>query len=77
MHSVAHKFGFPLTILHEKVGAGGPTVLSISEEQEIAVACMTLADMGFGLTREVVGGIVRDYLLENSIPNPLTNGIPG
>ena len=77
MHSVAHKFGIPPTILHEKVGAGGPTVLSISEEQEIAVACMTLADMGFGLTREVVGGIVSDYLLENSIPNPFTNGVPG
>lgn len=36
---------------------------------------MTLADMGFGLTREVVGGIVSDYLHESSIPNPLTDGI--
>ena len=33
--------------------------------------------MGFGLIREVVGGIVSDYLHENSIPNPLTDGIPG
>ena len=48
------------TIRQVLKGAGGPTVLSISEEREIAVACMTLADMGFVLTREVVGGIVRD-----------------
>ena len=84
MCSVAHMFGIPPTTLHDhlsgkssQVGAGGLTVLSVSEEQEIAVACMTHADMGFGLTREVVGGIVHDYLHENSIPNPFTNGMPG
>ena len=51
-------------------------MLSISEEREILVACMTLADLGFGPTREVAGGVVCDYLHENSTLNPLTNGIP-
>ena len=52
MRLVAHKFGVPPTTLHDhlsgkspKVAAGGLTVLSISEEQEVAMACITLADM--------------------------------
>ena len=81
---VASKFGIPPTTLHDhisgkssKVGAGGVTVLTRSEEREIALTCMTLADIGYGLTREVVGAVVHDYLHENSIPNPFTDGVPG
>ena len=64
MRSVASKFGIPPTTLHDhisgkssKVGAGGVTVLTRSEEREIALTCMTLADIGYGLTREVVGAV--------------------
>ena len=56
MRAVALKYGIPPTTLHDhlkqkvnKVGAGGPTVLTSSEEQEIALTCVTLADMGFGI----------------------------
>ena len=42
-------------------------MLSITEAQYKAVACVILADMGFGLTLEVVGGV----------PNPFMDGIPG
>ena len=84
MRSVAFKYGIPPTTLHDhvsgkcsKVGAGGPTVMTYAEEREIALTCMTLADMGYGLTRDVVAGIVHDYLCENAIPNPFTEGVPG
>ena len=32
----------------EKVGAGSPTVLTMSEEREIAMTCVSLAEIGFG-----------------------------
>jgi hypothetical protein len=53
-------YGIPPTTLHnhnkrqKKIGAGGPTVLTHSEEQEIALTCVSLADMGFGLTRDLI-----------------------
>ena len=33
--------------------------------------------MGFGLTKYLVDIIVRDYLKENKLPNPFSQGIPG
>ena len=52
MRAVAFKYGIPPTTLHDhlkrkatKIGAGGPTVFTHSEEQEIALTCVTLADM--------------------------------
>lgn len=52
-------------------------MLTYSEEGEIAVTCTVLADMGFSLTKELVEVVVSDYLKENSISNPFTNGTPG
>ena len=60
-----------------KVGSGGPTVLTSSEERDIALTCMALADMGYGLTRDVVAEIVCDYLHENAIANSFTDEVPG
>ena len=61
MRAAAHKYGVPPSTLHDhlkgkskKVGAGGPTVLMVAEEREVALTCLALADMGFGLTRELV-----------------------
>ena len=72
MCSVAQKLVIPLTTLHDhllgkssKVGAGGATVKTIYEDRENFV---------YGATREVVGGIVRDYLLENAEQNPFMDG---
>lgn len=83
MRPVAYKYGIPPTTLHDhvsgkrsKVGAGGPTIMTYAEEREIALTCMALADMGYGSTRNVVAGIVHDYLCENAIPDPFTGGFP-
>ena len=72
MCSVAQKLVIPLTTLHDhllgkssKVGAGGATVLTTYEDRE---------NFDYGATREVVGGIVRDYLLENAEENPFMDG---
>ena len=57
MRAAAHKYGVPPSTLHDhlkgkskKAGAGGPTVLTAAEEQEVALTYLALADMGFGLT---------------------------
>ena len=53
------------------------TVLTASEEREVALACMTLGDMGFGLTRSLVEIVLTEYIKEQQIPNPFHSGIPG
>ena len=84
MHAAAHKYGVPPSTLHDhlkgkskKAGAGGPTVLMAAEEREVALTCLALADVGFGLTRELVEVVISDYLKDHSIPNPFTGGVPG
>ena len=84
MRAVAQKYGIPKSTLRDhlqrnskKVGAGGPTVLTPDIEREIALTCTTLADMGYGLTKDLVEVVIYDYLKENDIPNPFTGGVPG
>ena len=84
MRAVAHKYGVPHSTLNDhlkgkykKIGAGGPTVLTASEEREIALTCSALADMGFGLTRDLVQVVIHAYLQDHDIPNPFTGGVPG
>ena len=69
MRAATHKYGVPPSTLHDhlkgkskKAGAGGPTVLMATEEREVALTCLALADMGFGLTRELVEVVISDYL---------------
>ena len=83
MYSMVHKFAIPTNTLHNhllgkssKFGAESAMVLTTCEDRE-SLTCMNLADMGYCLTREVVGGIVRDYLHENAIQNPFTDRVPG
>lgn len=61
LQGTAVKFGIPRSTLHnhvtshrKQVGKGGPTVITHDEEREVVLTCMTLADMGFGLTKAVV-----------------------
>ena len=84
VRATARKYGIPSSTLHDhlsgkyhKQGAGGPTVLAEAVEREIALSCTTLADMGFGLSRDVVEVVVFEYLRDNEIPNPFTGGVPG
>ena len=77
------KYGVPPSTLHDhlhgnvkKAGAGGPTVLTMSEEREIAMTCITLAEMGFGITHALVVAIF-DYLKDNGIENPFHGEVPG
>ena len=84
LRGTAVKFGIPRSTLHDhmtsqrkQVGKWGPTVLTHDEEREIALTCMTLADMGFGLTKAVVEVVVFEYLKDKSILNPFNDGVPG
>ena len=60
--AAARKFNIPPTTLfsHVKkqvgvIGAGHPTVLTNKEEEEIVAAIQALQEIGFGLTKELVG----------------------
>ena len=57
--------------------SGGPTALALKDEQEIVLTCQVLAEMGFGLTRQVVERVVRDYIQENGITTPFPDSVPG
>ena len=81
---VAKRFCIPKNTLHDHVkgqpksiGAGGPTVLSGDVEREIVVACTTLAEMGHGLTRDLVEHVIYQYLQDNNLPNPFVGDVPG
>ena len=81
----ARKFNVPVTTLldHVKkrvcaIGAGHPTVLTKKEEEEIVAIIQALQEIGFGLTKELVGVVIRDYLKDQSYrPNPFKDGVPG
>ena len=72
MRSMARKFAIPPTTLHDHLLAN-PRNLVLEVPRCLpairtgkALTCTNLADMSYGLNREVVGGIVRDYLHENT-----------
>ena len=57
----ARKYGISSSTLHDhlsekhtKVGTGGPTVLTYTEEREIVLSLIALKEMGFGLTKDLV-----------------------
>ena len=84
MSEAAKLFKIPSSTLHDHlkgkhaaIGAGGPTTLSLKDEQEIVVTCQVLAEMGFGITKEIVETVVADYIRENNILTPFKNGTPG
>ena len=65
----ARKYNIPVTTLYDhtkgkfhKIGAGAPTVLTAREEKEIVVTLQVLQEIGFGLTKELVAVVIRDYL---------------
>ena len=61
-----------------KIGAGVPTILMAKEEREIVASMQALQEIGFGLTKELVGVVVRDYLKDQEgWPNPFRDGVPG
>lgn len=82
--AAAKEFGIPLTTLCDhlrgkstKRYGGGPTILTKSEEHEIVVACQTLQQFGFPMTRDIVGKIVSDYLKTTARPHRFRYGTPG
>ena len=82
--AAARKYGLASSTLHDhlhgtvkKVGAGGPTVLTMSEEREISMTCVALAEIGFGITRALVEIVIFDYLKDNGNENPFHGGVPG
>ena len=83
--AAARKFNVPATTLfdhisgkHTKIGAGKPTILSPAEEHEIVVTLQVLQEIGFGLTKDLVGVVICDYMKDQPMrPNPFQQGIPG
>ena len=77
IRGTAQKYKIPRSTLHdhisgrhEQVGKGGPTVLTSTEEQKIALTCTSLGEMGFGLTRDLVEIVLFEFIKEQQIPNP-------
>ena len=84
IRSTAHKYGIPVTTLHNHlrktsttVGAGRPTVLTSEEEREIVYCCQVLQEVGFGLTRAGVSRVVHDYVTDIGRHHPFYEGVPG
>ena len=79
------RFDIPLTTLGDhvkrgvtRIGAGAPTVLTKEEEREVVATTQVLQQMGFGLTKELVGIVIKDYLDNQPFrPNPFKDGLPG
>ena len=83
-HRAAVKFGIPPSTLYDhlkgkstKRYGGPPTILTHAEEKEIATACEVLQQFGYPLTTDIVGVIVRDYVLAAQRATPFTNSTPG
>ena len=84
VNAAAKKYGIPWSTLHDhyegistKRYGGKSTVLSREEESEVLLTCISLQELGFGLTRATVGRVIKDYLLSNGRLNPFRQGIPG
>jgi hypothetical protein len=84
INSASKTYGIPWTTLSDhfkgksiKRYGGRATVLSKEEEQEIVLTCVALQELGFGLTQNTVGQVIKDYLSNSCRSNPFTNGIPG
>ena len=83
--AAAKKFGVPrstvfdhLKEIHPKIGAGAPTILTPGEEKEIVITLQVLQQIGFGLTKQLIGVVVCDYLNDQPLcRNPFRDGIPG
>ena len=82
--ATAKKYGIPVSTLHDhvkgkakKVGAGKPTVLTHTEEEEIVYCCQVLQEIGFWLTKEVVSSIVIDFLHARRKQHPFASIQPG
>ena len=81
----ARQFKVPVTTLYDhtkgcvcKIGAGAPTVLTPAEEKEIVMSLQVLQEIGFGLTKELAGIVISDYLRDQpDQPNPFSHGLPG
>ena len=60
------------------IGAGGPTTLTLKDEQEIVITCQVLAEMEFGLTKQLVETIVLIMFMKNIFKHhSLLNDTPG
>ena len=83
--AAARKYNIPVTTLYDhtkgrfcKIGAGAPTVLTEAEEKEVVVILQVLQEMGFGLTKQLTGVVIQDYLKDQPHrPNPFCCGLPG
>ena len=80
----AAKYGVPRSSLHDHLTGkstkrfGGPQLaLPCEIEKEVVESCYALQELGFPMTKEMVGVIIHDYLEETGTPSPFINNTPG
>ena len=81
----AKKFNVPRTTLRDhlydpslRTGAGRSTFFSVEEEREMVASLQALQQIGFGLTRELAGIVIHDYLIDQPHRcNPFKDNLPG
>ena len=85
LREAARLFNVPVETLRRRTSGqvrlhckpGPPTVLTEDEEARLADYLITMADMGFGLTREDVMGMAFAIVEKTQRPHPFENGHAG
>lgn len=72
-----HKRALIHTGKSETIGAGRPTILTPAEEKEIVVTCQVLQELGYGLSREMVGEVISSFIADQKRQSPFKDGVPG
>ena len=84
IRAAAAMYGIPRSSLHDHLNGkstkrfGGPQLALPHEiEKEIVESCFSLQELGFPMTKDMVGVIIHDYLEETGTPSPFINNTPG
>ena len=80
-HAAILKFCIPSSTLYDHLKGksrrrygGYPTILTCTEEKEIATSCQILQEFGYPLTKDVVGIIVWDYIMQQKREKKASKG---
>lgn len=63
--------------VRRKVEAGAPTVFTSHEAGEIVATLQALQEIGFGLTKELAGAVICDYLKDHPLWHNPFHTLPG
>ena len=85
LRQAAREYDVPLTTLKRRVDGevslnakpGPPTVLTREEEEKLCEYCLTMCDMGYGLTVEYIRRVAYVIASNSGRPHPFKNGKAG